>query len=662
MPFLQQHGPSVDWQNRTVRIAQDNRNYVLRAAPDSAATASIAADTEERTTLQAQLSCMRQLLRATRLGEEIISVLIKPSDSYEEAVDMPGLDDAGADSTKPKEPLHPRAERVTSDFQAVFEEPPKGLPRHRHVDHKIELLPGAKPPNRGYRKYSNLELDEMRSTLQDLAERGLIGPSISPYGANVLFVRKKNGTLRMCMDYRGLNAITRKNATALPRVDELLDRLHGAKIFSKIDLRSAYHLVRIAPGDEHKTAFKTPYGHFEFKVLSFGLCNAPATFQTLMNDLLRPFLHSFAIVMLDDVLVYSRTEEEHEQHLRQVLQVLKDNEMYANMSKCEFFTRDVIFLGHRITPDGIHTDPQKVQAVEKWPTPQSERDVRRFLGFVNYYRRFIPDSAEMGLPLTKLLKKDVPFTWGDDQDGAFQQLRQALITAPVLAQPDPQAGFIVTTDASKHAIGAVLSQETPTGIRPVAYESKKLSPAESNWPTHEKEQFAIIHALKQWRTYLEGRPTVVYTDHAALQHLETQRDLSERQRRWAELMSRFHLDIRYKPGATNQAADALSRRSDHLAAISAVEPPTALLDQFKGGYEADPYFVKLLSEDFASRGFQQRDGYWYKKVDGGLRLCVPNHGQLRLLLLEEHHDIYIAGHLGREKTLESLKRFFGGGA
>ncbi|KAJ9523734.1 hypothetical protein QJQ45_020170 [Haematococcus lacustris] len=391
---------------------------------------------------------------------------------------------------------------VLKDFALVFpEDLPAGLPPERAVDHRIDLEPNKRPPVRSTYAMSTCELAELKKQITEMQEKGFIRPSTSPYASGVLFVRKKDGTFRMCIDYRPLNRITIKNKYPLPRVDNLLDRLHGATIFSKIDLRQGYHQIRIAPEDIPKTAFRTRYGHFEFTVMPFGLCNAPATFQRLMNDIFRQELDDCVIVYLDDILIFSRTQEEHAQHLRRVLSLLQQHKLYAKLSKCEFGLSQTEFLGHIITSTGIACDPKKVAAVESWPTPQTVHDVRSFLGLANFYRRFVKNFSDIAAPITALTQADGhdkqgKVAWGPVQQSAFEALKKALTTAPVLIAPDPSQPYTLRCDASGIGIGAVLTQGNGPAERVVAYHSRKLLPAERNYPTHEQELLSVVEALK----------------------------------------------------------------------------------------------------------------------------------------------------------------------
>jgi hypothetical protein len=370
----------------------------------------------------------------------------------------------------------------------------------------------------------------------------------------VLFEKKKDGSMRMCIDYRELNMKTIKNKYPLPRIDDLFDQLQGASFFSKIDLRSGYHQVRVAEPDVAKTAFRTRYGHYEFLVMPFGLTNAPAIFMDLMNRVCRPFLDKFVIVFIDDILIYSKTEAEHESHLRQVLEKLKEKELYAKFSKCEFWLREVQFLGHIVCKEGIKVDPAKIKAVMNWQSPKNPSEIKSFLGLAGYYRRFIKDFSKIAGPLTKLTRKDVQFKWDSSQEAAFQKLKQLLCQAPVLSLPEGTDDFVVYCDASFSGLGCVLMQRE----RVIAYASRQLKTHERNYPVHDLELAAVVFALKLWRHYLYGTHCVICTDHKSLQYIFSQKDMNMRQRRWQELLKDYDCEIRYHPGKANVVADALS--------------------------------------------------------------------------------------------------------
>jgi hypothetical protein len=325
---------------------------------------------------------------------------------------------------------------IVCEYLDVFPDDLPGMPPDRDIEFIIELQPGTAPiSKRPYRMPPN-ELAELKIQLQDLLDKGFICPSASPWGCPALFVRKKDNSLRLCVDYRPLNAVTIKNKYPLPRIDILFDQLTRAKVFSKIDLCSGYHQIKIKPSDIPKMAFSTRYGLYEYLVMSFGLTNAPAYFMYLMNLVFMPELDKFIVVFIHDILIYSKTEEDHANHICVILQRLRDHRLYAKFSKCEFWLDSVKFLGHTISSEGISVDPTKVQEVMDWKPPTSVYQIRSFLGLAGYYRRFIPDFSKIAKPMTELLKKDVKFHWDNKCEEAFHTLRKLLTTTPVLAQPD----------------------------------------------------------------------------------------------------------------------------------------------------------------------------------------------------------------------------------
>ena len=333
------------------------------------------------------------------------------------------------------------------DFLDVFPDDLPGPPPEREIDFPIDLVSGTAPISLPLYIMAPTELKELKAQLQELVDGGFIRPSTSPWGAPMLFVKKKDGTWRLCIDYRQLNKVTIRNKYPLPRIDDLFDQLQGAKVFSKIDLRSEYHQLRIRESDIPKTAFRTRYGHYEFLVMSFGLTNAPAVFMDLMNRVFRPYLDRFVIVFSDDILVYSRSELEYERHLGLVLQTLRQHQLYAKFSKCEFWLSRVGFLGHVVSTDGIYVDPQKVEAVANWEQPTTVTKVRSFLGLAGYYRRFIEGFSKIAGPLHCLTRKGVKFEWTDKCEESFQTLKEKLTSAPVLTLPEGNEGFEVYGDA-----------------------------------------------------------------------------------------------------------------------------------------------------------------------------------------------------------------------
>jgi hypothetical protein len=373
----------------------------------------------------------------------------------------------------------------------------------------IELQPGTVPISKRAYRMPPKEQAELKTQLQELLDKGFICPSSSSWGCPALFVKKKDGSLRLRVDYRPLNAATIKNKYPLPRMDVLFDQLAGAKVFSKIDLRSGYHQIKIQPCDIPKPAFSTRYGLYEYLVMSFGLTNVLAYFMYLMNSVFMDELDKFVVVFIDDILVYSKKEEEHAEHLHIVLQLLRDHKLYAKFFKCEFWLDSVKFLGHTISNEGISVDPSKVQEVTDWKPPKFVHQIRSFRGLAGYYRRFVPDFSRIAKPMTELLKKGVKFVWDEKCENAFQTLKQYLTSAPVLAQPDNSKPYEDYCDASGTGLGCVLMQEN----RVLAYASRALRPHDKNYPTHDLELVAVVHAMKIWRHYLMGTRCNIYTDH-----------------------------------------------------------------------------------------------------------------------------------------------------
>ncbi|KAF5803695.1 putative nucleotidyltransferase, Ribonuclease H [Helianthus annuus] len=541
---------------------------------------------------------------------------------------------------------------VVREFADVFPEELPGLPPHRQVEFQIDLAPGAAPIARAPYRLAPGELQELSNQLQELLDRGFIRPSSSPWGAPVLFVKKKDGSFRMCIDYRELNKVTIKNRYPLPRIDDLFDQLQGSSFYSKIDLRSGYHQVRVREEDVPKTAFRTRYGHYEFLVMPFGLTNAPAVFMDLMNRVCKPYLDEFVIVFIDDILVYSKNKEDHERHLRLILELLRREQLYAKFSKCDFWIREVHFLGHVVNEKGIHVDPAKVDAVKNWAAPKTPSEVRQFLGLAGYYRRFIKDFSKIAQPLTSLTQKHTAYSWGTKQEEAFQMLKQKLCSAPILSLPEGTEDFVVYCDASIQGLGCVLMQREKV----IAYASRQLKVHEKNYTTHDLELGAVVFALKIWRHYLYGTKCTIYTDHRSLQHIFDQKELNMRQRRWVELLNDYECAIKYHPGKANVVADALSRKDNAPRRVRALQLTiqSNLPSQIR-----DAQLEALKPENVraeALRGSRQRleqkgDGAYY--VTG--RIWVPLFGNLRELVMEEAHKSRYSVHPGSDKMYHDLK-------
>lgn len=549
-----------------------------------------------------------------------------------------------------------RMRDLLEQYQDVFCE---GIPPEKSLiedppESTIPLTPGAKPPYLKYRRLAPTELEQLKKHVAEFLAKGILEPSTSPYGAPVLFVKKRDGTLRFTVDYRALNAQTIKNRAPIPRIDDLLDAVRGAKLFSSCDLTSGYWQIRLSERDMHKTAFSTPVlpgvqgTHFQWKVLVMGLCNAPATFQTAMNKAFVDELGKSVLIYLDDILVFSKSPEEHLQHLEKVFKVLRANKLYAKGSKCDFFTREIKYLGHILSAKGVRPDPGKVQVLRDWAFPSNAKGMMRFLGLANYFRKFIPNFSRLAAPLYRLTKKGTPFSSAPELVACFEQVKAMLAEPPLLRYADPELPFEVISDASITGCGAVLVQED----RPVAYFSSKFTPAERNYTTTEQEMLGLIKALREWRCYLEGcRGLTLVTDHNPLTFFAAQTVLSRRQARWAEFLSRFTYHVRYKPGASNPA-DALSRL--HEACVSVIlaatlgESHPELLDKLRAACTADPAFAN----ERLKRRLRQEQGLWLL----GDRVVVPV--SMRKEVIERHHADPLAGHFGAERTADLIARQF----
>ncbi|KAA0037248.1 pol protein [Cucumis melo var. makuwa] len=532
------------------------------------------------------------------------------------------------------------SEPVVRDYPDVFPEELLGLLPHREIQFAIELEPGTVPISKAPYRMAPAELKELKVQLQELLDKGFIRPSVSPWGAPVLFVKKKDESMRLCIDYRELNKVTVKNRYPLPIIDDLFDQLQGATVFSKINLRSGYHQLRIKDGDVQKTAFRSRYGHYEFIVMSFGLTNAPAVFMDLMNRVFREFLDTFVIVFIDDILIYSKTEAEHEEHLRMVLQTLRDNKLYAKFSKCEFWLRQVSFLGHVVSKAGVSVDPAKIEVVTSWPQLSRVSEVRSFLGLAGYYRWFVENFSRIATPLTQLTRNGAPFVWSKACEDSFQNLKQKLVTAPVLTVPDGSGSFVIYSDASKKGLGCVLMQQGKV----VAYASRQLKSHEQNYPTHDLELAAVVFALKILRHYLYGEKIQIFTDHKSLKYFFTQKELNMRQRRWLELVKDYDCEILYHPGKANVVADALSRKVSHSAALITRQAP--LHQDLERAEIAVP--VGAVTMQLVQLTVQPTLR----------RLCVPSDSAVKTELLSEAHSFPFSMHSGSTKMYQDLKRVY----
>ncbi|KAL2892028.1 Retrotransposable element Tf2 155 kDa protein type 1 [Ceratocystis lukuohia] len=515
-------------------------------------------------------STLEQIYDVTKIlhtvSQDSLHVFMASIDDINKALDRLQRDRQPADPNvwKKKVPHWIDTENVKAfDPDAQFTK--KLPPRRPGHDHKIELtVPDEEAPWGPLYSMTREELVVLRQTLLALLEKGYIEESQSTAAAPILFVKKPGGGLRFCVDYRALNAVMKKNRYPLPNITETLKNVSKAKWFTKLDVVSAFHNIRIAEGDEWKTAFRTRHGLFQWKVMPFGLANAPAEFQSFLNSLLRPYLDVWLSAYVDDILIYTDgTLEDHYEKVNLALKKILEGKLTIDIDKCEFAVTKVKYLGYILEPGSVSTDPSKVSAVTEWPTPKKIRDVRSFLGLCNFYRSFIPDFTKLANPLLQLTKKDQAFQWGVQEDEAFQELKTAFTTTPILCTHDPELPTIVEADASGYCLGAALLQkQADNSTRPCAYFSRKMTAAECNYPIHDKEMLGIICALKEWRSELKGLRDefTILSDHKNLLHFTKLQHLSERQTRWYLTLSEYNCSIVHRPGKLSPLPDALSRR------------------------------------------------------------------------------------------------------
>lgn len=573
-----------------------------------------------------------------------------------------------------------------NDFVDVFsEEGFQAVPGRRKWDHAIDLQPDWQDKTWKSRIYplppsQQKELDEF---LEENLANGRIRSSKSPLASPFFFVSKKGGQLRPIVDYRKLNDITVKNKTPLPLVTELVDKWKYCKYFTKLDVRAGYFNIRIKEGDEWKTAFVTNRGLYESNVMNFGLVNAPATFQTMMNDIFVDYVRRGDTgVYIDDVIIGTKSDptgklsdlEYHEKAVREILEVFREQKLFLKPEKCDFSQKQVEYLGFVISGDHVMMDPTKVEGVTTWPVPTSLKQLRSFLGFCNFYRRFVQNYSELARPLHDLQKKDAPWSWKEEQQNAFDQIKKVITSSPILVHPDPSKPFMVECDASDYAIGAVLSQkQSDDKWHPIAFYSHAMTKEERNYKIHDKELLAIVESLKEWKHFLRGtiETVEVLTDHANLRYFRTAQDLNRRQARWALFLEEFNIHLVHRPGRLSGKPDALSRRADHDDGSEDNKQQVLLPEEIfhkinfieirskfdLGIHEAqlkDPLIQDLQKrrEGDHPKGWNWDEGIW--KYQG--KIYVPEH--LRREVFDSHHSSPAAGHPGIKPSLEAIAKYY----
>ena len=577
-----------------------------------------------------------------------------------------------------------------ADFDDVFAKKSFDvLPDPKPWDHAVELIPGEKPSGCKVYPLSPSEQKELDAFIQENLESGRIRPSKSPMSSPVFFIKKKDGSLRLVQDYRALNAITVKNKYPLPLISELITQLRGAKYFTKLDVRWGFNNVRMKDGDEWKAAFRTNRGLFEPLVMFFGLTNSPATFQTMMNDIFRELImEGVVVVYLDDILIFTETLEEHRSVTRRVMELLQKHKLFLKPDKCEFEKTTVEYLGVVISHNSVEMDLVKVAGVTDWPAPTNKKEVQSFLGFINFYRRFVQDFSHHARPLFDLTKNEVKWKWSEPEQSAFDSLKKVVSSAPILMSPDNSRPFRIEADSSDFATGAVLSQQSPDDEKwhPVAFLSKSLSSVERNYEIHDKEMLAIIRAMEEWRHFLEGaeHQFEVWTDHKNLEYFMTAKKLNRRQARWSLFLARFDFVLHHRPGKSMGKSDALSRRADHgvgsndnsdiilltpgFFAVRALEglrltgEDRDIMSDIRRGTrdaEKEEAIAKVVKELKSTRTRSVRSAEW-SLTDSVLyfrgKVYVPDSSDLRRRIVALCHDSRVAGHPGRWKTLELVSR------
>lgn len=721
MPFLVEHNPQFDYKQRTMRIRRNTEQGTRETLLFPAVKQSTHSPDVELVDIQL-LRCQLRSAKV-RAKTELYWVYVRPKQELEDAngpendqslpaeVNVAAASvvsgDAGrdpqsgapTDHTPSKEtpgksegepPLSDRLAATLAKYDVVFTEPRGVIPRPG-FEHRIQLKEGAAPPKSPAYRMTPKMLVEAKKQLAELLDKGHVKPSSSPFAAPILFVGKKDTEeLRMCVDYRRLNAITKKDAYPIPRIDQLIEVLQGATRFSKLDLAAAFNQIPVAPEDTEKTAFTTRYGQFEFTVLPFGLCNAPATCMRLMQNVLSDYLDDFVVVYLDDILIFSKTDDDHARHVELVLHRLAQADLRLKRKKCVFGVDSVAYLGHVVSKDGVSMDPSKVEAILDWPKPKNVTELRSFLGLIGYYRKFLVNFGEVSAPLVELTKKDVRWVWDASRQTAFDALKELITTAPTLIIPDTSEGnsFVIHIDASDYAIGAVLLQDQGKGLQPCAYYSKKLDPAQRNYSVGDKEMLAMKLALLEYKIYVEGLPTVMCTDHRNNIDLMTRPPDAVASRRIArviEFMQQFspNLTLAYVKGEENHA-DALSRRPDlqEAGALDEQGPdpewrekhfgyrqldaqlptaaircnvityqPGALERDIVAGYPRDPDYHRSRhrTNPFLAQ-VSRAPGEQVYRHEG--RIAVPNDDNIKRQILQLCHDEQ--AHIGENKTLAAV--------
>jgi transposase InsO family protein len=680
-PWLRETNPMIDWKKGTLEWRQPK---LPEKETQIRTTVTILEEEDD----EEYLNSTQNPLDSSELALLVSSITCEMDNDIWINAKMSTATEIQAELNLKKKdlPLEEQVPKEFHEFLDIFsEEKAARFPEPRPWDHKIEMKDTFVP--KSFKTYNltpeeQIELDKF---LKENLEKGYIRPSQSPMASPFFFVGKKDGKLRPCQDYRYLNEHTIKNAYPLPLIGELLDKLKGARRFTKLDIRWGYNNVRIRDGDQWKAAFKTNKGLFEPTVMFFGMCNSPATFQSMMDAIFSDMIDdNIVIIYMDDIFIFAPDESTLTKNTRKVLARLQENDLFLKPAKCEFNKTKVEYLGMVIEEGKISMDSGKLKGIQDWPTPTTVKQVRSFLGFGNFYRRFIWHFSELAKPLNDLLKKDQKFEWTNNCQRAFDELKKRFTEEPVLMMPDQTKPFQIESDASKYATGAVLTQLDSNGDRhPISFISKTLSPTERNYEIYDRELLGIIRALEEWRHYIQGSPhsTVVFSDHKNLTYYREAKKLNRRQARWSLYLSEFDVKLVHLPGHKMVQSDALSRRPDLC--------PDEDTDNENMVMLPDNMFVNLIDTDLQERIAVSEDldgnaaealklllekaptamtsgleNWELRKLNGQNILFykgknyIPRNMELRRDIVKTFHDHETAGHPGEIGTYNAVRQHY----
>jgi deoxyuridine 5'-triphosphate nucleotidohydrolase len=622
--WLSQYNPDINWITNEVTLTSNDIQHIFKP---------------QQPLPKRKINVIQDIntLKKQRFEESDLVTLIMPDDIEEEL----GLEKSDFYDKDREDIQDADLEALKQEFNDIFSNQlPKGREMPPKVQHYITLEPNTRPTQAYQYRLSPNHRQIIEDTMAELLKQGHIEPSTSPWRAPLLVVSKKDGQPRVVIDFRMLNKHTKSQAYKMKDVYELLELIAGHKYFSLIDLTDGYLHIPVAKECREMTAFSVPGpkgGQYQFTVMPFGLKGAPATFQQFVDDIFRPYLGEFAAVYIDDLAIFSDTREDHLKHLRIIFQTMRNNRVFAKAKKCYFMQSKVPYLGHYVSESGIETDPKKIEAMTKWPIISNIKQLRGFLGLTGYYRRFIKDYATIALPLTKLLKEEEEWKWTLDQESSKNTLIKTITNASILIPPDYNQPMVLTTDASKHALGAVLSQNS----KPIAFLSKTFDSTQQKWSTYEQELFAVIYALKKWECYLKTSiPFKIITDNHAVSYIKNQTTLTSKQFKWISFLEEFNCSIEHRPGVENKVADGLSRKD--VFGISIVEN-TNWLSKIK----------KLSKKVTLLPWMTRKNGLIYKDN----RIFIPGYRDIKTQILSEYHDQ--AGHFSFKKTRDLImKNYF----